>query len=270
MKLPRLPRMPKLKLPSFERLARIGLLGERRAIALVCLGFHATLFFLIALSAKDQMPEWFPAFVAMALVYGTAFVSVAAEWFWGRWFATGLGYSGVSMTVMALITQRALPTQLIVFGAMHGLIVVALWGERMAAIYDAKPEWRARFGISEDGVVRIRKSVTRAASSLPAMIMFALAPRQSGHALFALALAGVTGLGLFGLVRGRSWGLAAFATSLIGTALALENVGISTMNVTALDYSSLFVLNEYGLLAMGALALALMPFARPTVRYLSR
>ena len=42
-------------------------------------------------------------FVALALCYGVAFVGVVAEWFWGRWFATGLAWSGVMIAVAALV-----------------------------------------------------------------------------------------------------------------------------------------------------------------------
>src|SRR4051794_34634365 len=90
-----------MKLPGLDRLGSVGYVGERKALALLCLGFYTTMFFLIGLSARTELPEWLPVFVAMTLIYVTAFMGVAAEWFWGRWFATGLGYWGCTMAVMA-------------------------------------------------------------------------------------------------------------------------------------------------------------------------
>src|SRR4029079_361479 len=81
-----------MKLPFMDTLGSVGLVGERKAMALLCLGFYTTLFFMIGLSARTELPEWVPVFSAMTLMYALAFFSVAAEWFWGRWFATGLGY----------------------------------------------------------------------------------------------------------------------------------------------------------------------------------
>src|SRR6185369_5783243 len=125
-----------MKLPGLDRLGSVGLVGERKAIALLCLGFYTTLFFMIVLSARTELPEWLPVFVGMTTVYVIAFMGVAAEWFWGRWFATGLGYWGCTMAVMAFVTTRSFPAPMIVFGVMHGLISVCLLGEKMAAVFD--------------------------------------------------------------------------------------------------------------------------------------
>ena len=112
-----------MKLPFMDTLGSVGLVGERKAMALLCLGFYTTLFFMIGLSARTELPEWVPVFSAMTLMYALAFFSVAAEWFWGRWFATGLGYWGLTMTVMAWVTTRSLPPAMIIFGTMHGIVV---------------------------------------------------------------------------------------------------------------------------------------------------
>src|SRR6476646_7827855 len=109
-----------MKLPFMDTLGSVGLVGERKALALLCLGFYTTLFLMIVLSPRTELPELVPVFSAMTLMYIVAFFSVAAEWFWGRWFATGLGYWGCTMAVMAFVTTRSFPTPMIVFGAMHG------------------------------------------------------------------------------------------------------------------------------------------------------
>src|SRR5258708_19158996 len=108
-----------MKLPGVDALGSVGLVGERKAVALLCLGFYTTLFFMIGLQARTELPEWLPVFVGMTTIYVTAFVAVAAEWFWGRWFATGLGYWGGTMAIMAFVTTRSLPTPMIIFGVMH-------------------------------------------------------------------------------------------------------------------------------------------------------
>src|SRR3954471_5892647 len=201
-----------MKLPFMDTLGSVGLVGERKALALLCLGFYTTLFFMIGLSARTELPEWVAVFSAMTLMYAVAFFAVAAEWFWGRWFATGLGYWGLTMTVMAWVTTRQLPTALIVFGSMHGIVSLCLGGEKMAALFDAKPAWRARWKLDDQGVIRVRKSVTRAASSLPALIMFALAPREGqmatalGLSAFALAL-----IGFGGVLAARTYGVLTLA-----------------------------------------------------------
>lgn len=292
------------KLPSLERLGRIGLVGERKATALLCLGFYTSLFALIAILAGLQMPELMPLYIAMGVIYGVAFFAVAAEWFWGRWFATGLAYWGCTMTGWAIVSLRALPTPLIIFGATHAIIAGCLFGERMAALFDAKPKWRERWKLDEAGVLRLRKSVTRAASSLPALVMFALAPRQDGqglgwmHSVLPVPLDGAAVL--FGLLAAVSlWsllrtqrtlallGLGAAGTGLV--ALALITPAFVTMQplfvpdlpgplgmlsapltqaVTPVELSA-EAFRLLGLWAGGALLFACLPFARPMARFLA-
>ena len=60
-----------MKLPFMDTLGSVGLVGERKAMALFCLGFYTTLFFMIGLSARTELPEWVPVFSAMTLMYGS-------------------------------------------------------------------------------------------------------------------------------------------------------------------------------------------------------
>src|SRR4051812_31551372 len=204
-----------MKLPGVDRLGSLGFVGERKALSLLCLGFYATLFFLVGLSARTELPEWVPLFFGMMAIYVIAFFAVAAEWFWGRWFAVGLGYWGMTMTVMAFVSTRMLPPAMVIFGTMHALISLCLLGDKMAAAFDAKPGWRERWKLDEQGVIRVKKSVTRAASSLPALVMFALAPRgeQSLVRTAALTLGAFAVLGLGGLLLQRTWGILVMAAS---------------------------------------------------------
>lgn len=253
------------------KLGGIGLVGERKALSLLCLGFYSTLFFLIWMAVRTEMPEWGPCFCGLTSIYVVAFVAVAAEWFWGRWFAIGIGYSGVTMTVMALVASRSLPPAMVVFGGMHTLLALCLMGEKMAARFDAQPRWRARWHLDEQGVVRVRRSVTRAASSLPALIMFALAPRDDQRAL----LLGVLAVGgLAGLLSRRTWGVLALgAGGVLGLWTGLTTDG--TLHGEAISHwlgafggvtpiSSTWLL----LFASVLLCAAATPFLRPMARYL--
>jgi hypothetical protein len=268
-----------MQLPGVSRLGNLGMVGERKAVALLCLSFYATLFFLITLSARSELPEWAPCFAGMTLLYLVTFVGVAAEWFWGRWFAIGIGYSGVTMALMTLVSTRSLPPPLMIFGGMHGLVALCLMGEKMAAHFEAKPEWRERWNLDEQGVVRVRKSVTRAASSLPALVLFALAPR--GEAA-AIAVTGLAVLGLFGLLEGRAWGvltLGASGLASLGLALVAAAGGASWSGFYAMALQPMGnlvgapVFLAPAVLVGGAgllLCAAWAPFAGPIARHLTR
>jgi hypothetical protein len=262
-----------MKLPFMDKLGSVGFVGERKALALLCLGFYTTLFFMIGLSARSEIPEWVPVFTAMTLMYGVAFFAVAAEWFWGRWFATGLGYWGLWMVAMAWVTTRTLPTPLVIFGVMHGIISVCLAGEKMAAAFDAKPAWRERWKLDDQGVIRVRKSVTRAASSLPALIMFALAPREGqellGWTAFALV---ITGFG--GILVNRTYGVLALLAGGVMTGALLTSVEpIATSTFFEKEY---FIhagdptLQAVGVMATALVLLAALPFVKPMAAYVLR
>lgn len=264
-----------MKLPFMDTLGSVGLVGERKALALLCLGFYTTLFFMIGLSARTELPEWVPVFSAMTLMYVVAFFGVAAEWFWGRWFATGLGYWGLTMTIMAWVTTRSLPGAMIIFGTMHGIVSLCLGGEKMAALFDAKPAWRARWKLDDQGVIRVRKSVTRAASSLPALIMFALAPRE-GQELLAVAAFTLAVVGLGGLLAGRTLGVMALVGGAAATA-ALVVVGNQPDQVyTVYQYAPFgsvagaAMTPVLGAIAAVLLVGAAMPFVRPMAAYVWR
>ena len=264
-----------MKLPGLDKLGSVGLVGERKAISLLCLGFYVTLFFMIGLSARTELPEWVPVFVGMFLVYVTAFMGVAAEWFWGRWFATGLGYWGCTMAVMAFVTTRSFPTPMVVFGVMHALIAACLQGEKMAAVFDAKPDWRVRWKLDEQGVLRVRRSVTRAASSLPALIMFALAPREGQNLAIGMdpasvALLSVGALAVVGfLATQRTWALMAFAgVGALTIARAFSPFDLySVYDATGWPDTGLMI-HGAGAFAGAMMVAASLPFLAPMARFL--
>ena len=78
-------------LSFLKRLDEVGFEKSRRALAALALSFFITMYLLVALSVDSG---WAPAFLALAVCYVVAFLAVTADWFWGRWFASGLGWCG--------------------------------------------------------------------------------------------------------------------------------------------------------------------------------
>jgi hypothetical protein len=191
----------------FAGVRDLGFEKPRSAVALLPLSLFS---FLYALAALNAEPEWQLALAGLAACYLTAFVALASEWFWARWFASGLGWSGAMVGLAAMVMMGEWNPALAIYGGLHALVVVMLLGSKMAARYDLQAGWRQRFGMDEFGVVRLRKAVTRASAALPSLILWALGPRQGESGGMAVMVAVVlTVLGLRGLVRLRTWGLLA-------------------------------------------------------------
>jgi hypothetical protein len=249
----------------------IGFAGERKAVALLCLAFYLAFFGLMALLMANPPPElpelraWWPCFAALALCYGMSFFSLAAGWFWARWFAIGLGYSGLTTAAWGVVMQRTLEPTLVFYGLTHGLIALLLQGEKLAAQFDAQPGWRERLNLDENGVVRVRHTVTRAAASLPTLIMIALAPRESAYGLALLALAT---LGVWGVLRLRTWGVLALFGAGSATLLSLlVGHGHGAHEVSALGVFPAGLLHGLGVAGGIFLLLSALPFGRPILRY---
>lgn len=227
-----------------------ALVGERRAIAAAVLSFYGFIYLLLGWSAPA---EWSALLSAIAGLYGVAFLGVVAGWFWGRWFAQGLGYWGLVSGVLGMWQMGPEPI-LIVLTASHALVSAFLAGDAMAAGFDGRADWRARYHLDDTGVQRLGKSVVRAAMSLPILIMWALAPTQPGslvasHNLLALVPALLGVLGVVALIQLRTWGL--FALAAAGVAMvAVAGVSLVAMAAAAL------------------LAAAVAPFAKPIARKL--
>ncbi len=242
----------------FEQLERY--VRERRALALVGLGFYTTIF---ALGAINLGGAWFSCFLALALVYGAGFFALAARWFWARWFAMGVGLSGITMAAIGIV-KLGLDPGILIWGAMHLIIYLPLVGEAMADLYENQTAWRERYGMDDHGVERLKRAVGSAATSLPTLIMFTLAPRQGSMVpLAALALAG---LGFYGLIRMRFWGVAALgaAAGLVVTSLALTVPAASTpCGVMSLH-------GAIGVAAAAFLAVSVAPFVGPALRFVRK
>ena len=244
------------------KLDEIGLVGERRALTVLLFSFFAIVYFLVAL-ADDS--GWGRAFGGLAACYGLAVFGLAAGWFWARWFAGGIAWSGLMMGVLALVMAGWNPVVAIYLGT-HGAAVLCLGGRKMAEAYDLQPAWRERFQLDEHGVIRVRRAITRAAAALPSLIVWALAPRGEA-AVAALTIVGA--LGLLALIRLRTAGVLLCGASAAGAlAVALGHLGDATaLRVHGIGGPPLFAL---GLLAGAALLGACLPFVRPIARYLVR
>jgi hypothetical protein len=254
------------------RLSQIGFERTRRAVAALGLSVFVTLYLLVSLNAPDGFAR---VFVALAVCYGVAFMAVAAEWFWGRWYATGLAWSGVMIAAAALYLVGWAP-QLAIFGGLHLVVVLALMGKKMAARYDLQEAWRERYKMDEFGVARLQKTVTRSAASLPSLIFWALAPKEEGMAvaLGAVAALGLAAVGLRGLVRLRSWGVLALAgagalVAAVGHVGDVFKLGPLAHGLGA-QGTALVVPALAPTLALACLALAVLPFTGAIARYLRR
>ncbi len=236
------------------------LVGERKALAAAVFFFYALLYAVVVLSGAFP-PEFSAAFGAIAGVYGLAFFALVAGYFWARWYAVGVGLYGVITGALGL--WQLGPEPIILFmGGTHLAAAALLWGETMSGPFDGRLEWRARFHMDDHAVQRLGRSVIRAGVSLPMVLLYALAPKQPGAAtVVAIGALVLTGVGLHGLVKLKTWGviaLAAAGTLLVSMAgLQLLDTGVTTSLVKP---------------ALGGILLiaAAVPFVPAMLRYARR
>lgn len=219
-----------------KALRDMGFERTRRAVALLPLAAFVFLYGVLALLLD---PSWRSAFICLAVCYLVAFVALGAEWFWARWYCMGLAYSGVMVGVFGMVSVGVVPA-LVIYAALHALIVLMLRGGKVAKLYEGQTAWRERFGLDEHAVSRLGKTVSRTSASLPSLVLWALAPKQpeqlsvlglggvAGQALVVLAL-GLASLGLYALVRGRSLGACALVTAAVCAVVALALGGAPTL-----------------------------------------
>jgi len=238
------------------------LTGERRAIAAALLAFYAFIYILVAMTPP---PGWAACFAAMALVYGTGFFGLVAGYFWARWYAIGLGMSGLITGVFSLV-QIGVEPILLFYGVTHAGVSLFLWGGGMSLAFDGRKEWRERFHLDENSTHKLGKSVIRLGISLPYIVLYALAPKDgAGEAVFAALAGGLVLAGIIALFRMRTWGVAALVggAALLGTSLATSAFGLA-------PFGNGYALNVPAAGAAGLLlvAAALAPLWKPIVGYL--
>jgi hypothetical protein len=237
------------------------LVGERTALAAAVLAFYMSIFFLAALQPP---PGWGPCFGVLAGLYASGFVGLVSGYFWARWFAIGLGISGLISGAVSM-WQIGLEPVLMFYGGSHGAASLILWGDSVARRFDGRAEWRERFHLDESATHRLGKSIIRVGVSLPYIVMYALAPRESSWAGPVLAGA-LCGFGAWALLRMRSWGLVALA----GGAGALGVSLLSTPATASFGTDHVAHLPALGAACVVLLAWALVPLVRPVARYLGR
>ena len=246
-----------------ERLKDIGLERERVAVALLALSFFVVLYALLALSPP---PGWRPVFVALAGCYVVAFLAVASQWFWGRWYASGLAWSGTMLGVVSLVMLGWNPA-LAVYGGLHAIVLTMLAGTRLAARYELQPGWRERFGIDEFGSARMARYVTRTSAALPSLIVWALGPRE-GQGGLTVAVVLVAVAGLSGSLFMRTWGI--LVTGLAAL-MGLAGLGLARPMLVGVSWWTdpvAWVGTTLGgaVLATGLLLAAVLPFAGAILR----
>ncbi len=231
------------------------LVGERRALAAATFAFYFLAYLILALLGAVP-PENTPSIYALAGVYGLAFFSLVAGYFWARWYAVGVGLFGIIVAAVGMWSFGPEP-QLIFIGGTHLAATMMLWGQTMSQGYDGQTAWRERFHMDDNAVQRLGRSVIRAGVSLPFVLLYALAPKQdAGSLVMSLAALVLTGLGIRALVKLRTWGVLALGlagvlmVAMAGADMAMGGMGLSPA------------------LGGSLLLLAAAPWARPLARSL--
>ncbi len=238
------------------------MIGIRRAIALLFLGFYVTQFAMTAGLGPD---ETFAAYLGLALCYGLAFMGLAAEWFWARWFAIGVGNFG--SLILLVLFKTGMEPMIAFFGFTHLAIWLLLLGEGMAARYEHSEATAERWNFQEESLILMRRAVKSAGTTLPFLILYALAPQPEALQIVALAL-GVGGF--IALLRGRTWGVLALGTAgVVAAADGLGLLGAPVMSYLLLSPSgSPMIYGPVASLLAGMLLLVPLFFARPMLRFL--
>jgi hypothetical protein len=218
----------------------------RRLAAIAVLAYYAYFFFDYA---RFMPPQLSKAVWAISAIYTVALLGVTFGWFWGRWFARGLGYWGIIVGVL-FMWQLGLENWLLFWAGTNAAVSLLLAGDGMAARFDGRQDWRMRFHLDDNGVERLGKSVTRVGMSLPWLLLYVLVPKPkgSGEELLMVSLF-LAGAGMWGLLRARTWGLLALAGASIATTAQVLSTPSAAPNV--------------GMLAAISLAAVVVPFAGP-------
>ena len=235
--------------------------GERKALAALVLAVFALLFLLNGLLGPAPLQAMF---LCLGGVYVLAFFGLVAGYFWARWYALGIGLSGVAMALIGFWQIGAEPV-LMFWGGAHAVIALVLIGKGPTAAFDGRKDWRERYRMDDDAANRLGKAIMRAGASLPYLIAAGLAPKQSlGLALWGFGVVALGVLAVVGLFRLRVWGVLALAAT---AALAVATLG-QEVGWFALTAGSFTAIPGAGVVAAALLAFALVPFVRPVVRFL--
>lgn len=204
------------------------MVGVRRALALLLLGFYVTQFAMTAWLGPDEM---FACYLGLSLCYGLAFIALGAEWFWGRWFAMGVGNFG-SLLLLVLF-KVGLEPMIAFFGFTHLAIAVFLLGEGMAARYEHSEATAERWNFQEESLLLMRRATLSAGSTIPFLILYALAPRADlVHDFVQLGALGLGVTGLVAVLARKTWG----AIAMGGAGLLALGDAVGLFGVTPAGY----------------------------------
>ncbi len=235
------------------------LVGERRALAAAVFVFYFLLMLLQALMSPEPLK---PAMYALSGVYGLAFFSLVAGYFWARWYCVGVGIFGVIVAVVGIWQLGAMEPVMLFFGGTHLFAAIVLWGDRMSEPYEGQQAWRERFHMDDNAVQRLGRSVMRAGVSLPFVLLYGLMPKPEGT-MGALVVVGLSIAGFAGIVKLRTWGVFALtAAGVVAIATGLAH-GAGTMAVGPA------ILSVSPVLIGGLLLLAAAPFVQPMRRWIA-
>ncbi|MBA3453050.1 MAG: hypothetical protein H0T42_08155 [Deltaproteobacteria bacterium] len=241
------------------------LIGERRALAAAVFAFYFLVYTLLLL-AGFVAPDAGPMITGIAGVYGLAFFSLVAGYFWARWYSIGVGLYGVITGIVGLWQASKDPNLedmipiLIFIGGTHLAATLMLWGNTMAGPYDGQTAWREKLHMDDNAVQRLGRSVIRAGVSLPLVLIYALAPKPETASL-VMSIIGLllAGLGVRALVKAKTWGVLAMGAS---GALML------TLAAAEMFWGSHSVRVLYPALGGGLMLAATAPFFAPMARWL--
>ena len=232
------------------------LVGERRALAAAIMAFYFLLYGVMAYA--QLVPDFTKAFAAISGVYGLAFFSLVAGYFWARWYSVGVGLYGVITSAVGIWQLGAEPVLLFI-GGTHLAATVFLWGQTMSEPYDGQAAWREKFHMDDSAVQRLGRSVIRAGLGLPIVLIYAFAPRpEPESAIVPMAALALAVAGLSGLVRLKTWGVLAIG---VAGALVLGMVGV--------DAAAHGVLAIRPAIAGAMLIAATAPFLAPIARFVA-
>ena len=109
--------------------------------------------------------ELFACYLGLALCYGVAFFGLAAEWFWARWFAIGVGNFGSIM--LLLLFKMGMEPIVAFIGFTHLIIAVSLMGEGMAAKYEHSERTQEKWNFQEESLLLMRRAIKSAGARSP-------------------------------------------------------------------------------------------------------
>jgi len=235
------------------------MVGVRKALVLLVLGFFFSQLSMVAFLGPS---ETFGLYMGLALCYGVAFFGLAAEWFWARWFAMGIGNFG--SVFLLLMLQMGFEPILAFFGGTHALVALLLMGEGMASRYEYSEHTKERWNFQDESLVLMRRAFKSAGSTMPILVMYFFAPKPDA---LTVATLGMAAFAVFGVARGKTWAL----LPLLGISLTCFAHGLFGDFAPVLPTTSVAwapaVLLPTSTLAFGAALIGLVPLSfAPAVR----